>query len=257
VRTFRRAFIAVFDLRASATALVLALLFVFAPASAGAAPGGFDPSSLPGIGGSSQVIVVTATNARTSFARVSAYEKRANGTWSTVIDATPARLGYSGSIKASARRQGTGKTPIGTFPIVTTFGRLADPGTQMPYVRFDRNDAWTYNPRSPSTYNLFQTANRSWRSFGSYVEWLWRYGSQYNYVAVLDYNLPKGAVRTGADGIRRAENPANTSKGGGIFLHVTNGKPTAGCIAIPQAQMAKVMRWIDPAKQPVVVVTVD
>jgi L,D-peptidoglycan transpeptidase YkuD (ErfK/YbiS/YcfS/YnhG family) len=247
VQWFRRAFIAV---------SALSLLGI-APAAAHAAPGGFDPSSLPGIGGSSQVIVVTARNARTSFAKFRAYEKRADGTWRTVIDATPARLGYSGSVKAAARRQGTGKTPIGTFPIVTTFGRLADPGTQMPYVRFDRNDAWTYNPRSPSTYNLFQTANRSWRSFGSYVEWLWRYGSQYNYVAVLDYNLPKGAVRTGADGIRRAENPANTSKGGGIFLHVTNGKPTAGCIAIPQAQMAKVMRWINPAKQPLVIVTLD
>ncbi len=244
---FRRAFIAV---------SALSLLGI-APAAAHAAPGGFDPSSLPGIGGSSQVIVVTATNARTSYGKLRAYEKRADGTWRTVIDATPARLGYSGSVKAAARRQGTGKTPIGTFPIVTTFGRLADPGTQMPYVRFDRNDAWTYNPRSPSTYNLFQTANRSWRSFGSYVEWLWRYGSQYNYVAVLDYNLPEGEVRTGADGIRRAENPANTSKGGGIFLHVTNGKPTAGCIAIPQAQMAKVMRWIDPAKQPLVIVTLD
>ena len=241
----------------AALTLSACALLAIAPSAAQAAPSEFDPSSLPGIGGSSQVIVVTAANTRTSYAKVRAYEKKADGTWSTVIDATPARLGYSGSVKGSARRQGTGKTPIGTFSIVTTFGRLADPGTRMPYVKFDRNDAWTYNPRSPSTYNLFQTADRSWRSFGDYVEWLWRYGSQYNYVAVLDYNLPKGEVRTGADGIRRAENPANTSKGGGISLHVSNGKVTAGCIAIPQAQMAQVMRWIDPAKQPVVVVTLD
>ena len=232
-------------------------LLTFASPAAQAAPGAFDPSSLPGIEGSSQVIVVTAANTRTSYAKVRAYEKGPDGTWTTVLDATPARLGYSGSVKGSARRQGTGKTPIGTFSIVTTFGRLADPGTRMPYVKFDRNDAWTYNPQSPSTYNLFQTADRSWRSFGDNVEWLWRYGSQYNYVAVLDYNLPKGEVRTGADGVRRAENPADTTKGGGIFLHVSNGKVTAGCIAIPEAEMAKVMRWIDPAKQPVVVVTLD
>ena len=233
-----------------------ALLAIASP-SVQAAPGAFDPSSLPGVGGSSQVIVVTAANTRTSYAKVRAYEKRPDGTWTTVINTTPARVGYSGSKQASARLQSTGKTPIGTFSIVTTFGRLADPGTRMPYVKFDRNDAWTYNPRSPSTYNLFQTVDRSWRSFEDNVEWLWRYGSLYNYVAVLDYNLPKGEVRTGADGIRRAENPANTSKGGGIFLHVSNEKATAGCIAIPQAQMAKVMRWIDPEKQPVVVVTLD
>jgi L,D-peptidoglycan transpeptidase YkuD (ErfK/YbiS/YcfS/YnhG family) len=237
-------------------AVVLSFLaFVVGPSpAASAAPNEFDPSLLVGFEDSSQVVVVTAKNSRTSYATVRAYERRSDGTWRSVLGATPARLGYSGMVQASDRRQGTGKTPIGAFPIVTTFGRLANPGTEMPYVKFDRNDAWTYNPRSPSTYNLFQTANRSWRSFGDYVEQLWSYGGQYNYVAVMDYNLPKGEIRTGPDGVRRAANPANTRKGGGIFLHVSNGKPTAGCIAIPQAQMAKVMRWLDPAKQPIVVV---
>jgi L,D-peptidoglycan transpeptidase YkuD (ErfK/YbiS/YcfS/YnhG family) len=240
----------------SGAALAFACLVTIvgvAPA-APAAPGTLDPSWIRDVGDSSQVVVVTAKNSRTSYATVRAYERRSDGTWQSVLEATPARIGYSGMVLAGDRRQGTGKTPIGAFPIVTTFGRLADPGTEMAYVKFDRNDAWTYNPRSPSTYNLFQTANRSWRSFGNYVEQLWSYGSQYNYVAVMDYNLPKGEIRTGADGVRRAANPANTRKGGGIFLHVSNGKPTAGCIAIPQAQMAKVMRWLDPEKKPIVVV---
>jgi len=237
-----------------AVTLLSAGLLVIASPSAHGAPRDFDPSLLVGFEDSSQVVVVTAKNSRTSYATVRAYERRSDGTWRSVLGATPARIGYSGLVLGSDRRQGTGKTPIGVFPIVTTFGRLASPGTEMPYVKFDRNDAWTYNPRSPSTYNLFQTANRSWRSFGDYVEQLWSYGGQYNNVAVMDYNLPKGEIRTGADGVRRAANPANTIKGGGIFLHVSNGKPTAGCIAIPQAQMAKVMRWLDPAKQPIVVV---
>ena len=34
-------------------------------------------------------------------------------------------------------------------------------------------------------------------------EHLWSYGRQYNYVAVMDYNLPGGPIRTGADGVRR------------------------------------------------------
>lgn len=238
----------------SALAFACLVTVVGVAPTAPAAPGTFDPSWIRDVGDSSQLVVVTAKNPRTSYATVRAYERRSDGTWQSVLGSTPARIGYSGMVSASDRRQGTGKTPIGAFPIVTTFGRLADPGTEMPYVKFDRNDAWTYNPRSPSTYNLFQTANRSWRSFGNYVEHLWSYGSQYNYVAVMDYNLPKGEIRTGADGVRRAANPTNTRKGGGIFLHVSNGKPTAGCIAIPQAQMAKVMRWLDPAKQPIVVV---
>ena len=58
---------------------------------------------------------------------------------------------------------------------------------------------------------------------------------QYNYVAVLDYNLPDGEIRTGPDGVRRTTEPADTKAGGGIFLHVSKGESTAGCVAIPEA----------------------
>ncbi len=233
-----------------ATAAVALFAVAAAPASARA----FDPSALSGVGDSEQVIVVTASSWGTSHASVRAYERAGDGTWSPVVTATPARIGYSGMTPGKSRRQGTGKTPVGTFGIVTTFGRLAKPKTEMPYVRFDRNDAWTYNPKSPSTYNVFQTASRSWRSFGGYVERLWRFGEQYNYVAVLDYNLPTGPITASADGIRRSSDPADTSMGGGIFLHVTNGTATAGCIAIPQATMGHIMRWLDPSKHPVIAI---
>ena len=93
-------------------------------------------------------------------------------------------------------------------------------------------------PSNPYTYNVFQTADASWRSYGSYVERLWSYGRQYRYVAVLDYNLPEGPIRTGPDGIRRSAEPADTRAGGGIFLHVTDGRSTAGCIAIPEGDDA-------------------
>ena len=152
------------------------------------------------------------------------------------------------------RRQGTGKTPAGTFGIPSAFGRLGDPGTELPYRQFDRDDAWTYNPRRPATYNVFQTVDTSWRTYGGYVESLWTYGRQYNYVAVLDYNLPNGQISRGPDGVRRTTRPADTSAGGGIFLHVTNGKVTAGCIAIPQDTMRDVLAWLDPDRKPVIVV---
>ena len=130
----------------------------------------------------------------------------------------------------------------------------ADPGTKLPYTRFDRNDAWTYNPRRPATYNVFQTVDTSWRTYGSYVERLWSYGKQYRYVAVLDYNLPDGPIRRGPDGVRRTSKPADTKAGGGIFLHVTNGSATAGCIAIPQRVMRDVLTWLDPERKPVIVI---
>lgn len=234
-------------------AMVAALVAAAAGVPAAAAPPPYHPSRLAHVDGADQVVVVTAPSWSSTHATLRAYERTARG-WRQVVAATPARLGWSGLAPARERRQGTGKTPAGTFAIPHAFGRLADPGTRLPYRQFDRNDAWTYDPRHPSTYNLFQTADVSWRSYGGYVERLWEYGSQYRYVAVLDYNLPGGTVTTGPDGIRRTDAPANTRAGGGIFLHVSNGTKTAGCVAIPQAAMRQVLRWLDPAKHPRIVI---
>jgi L,D-peptidoglycan transpeptidase YkuD (ErfK/YbiS/YcfS/YnhG family) len=214
----------------------------------------YHPSRLAHVGTAGQVIVVTAPSWGSTHATLRAYERDGDGGWRAVIGATPARLGWSGLAPAAERRQGTGKTPAGTFGIPRAFGRLADPGTALPYTRFDRNDAWTYNPRRPATYNIFQTVDTPWRTYAGYVERLWTYGAQYRYVAVLDYNLPDGPIRRGPDGVRRTATPADTRAGGGIFLHVTNGKVTAGCIAIPQGAMREVLAWLDPDRKPVIVV---
>ena len=233
----------------SAVALVPGL--IAAPA---AAVPSFHPSRLTSIDDARQVIVVTAPSWRSTTGTLRAYERDDNGKWTVVMDATPSYLGYGGLTPAATRRQGTGTTPAGTFDVLRSFGRSPDPGTRLPYRRVDRDDAWTYNPRVPATYNLFQDAEVSWASYGTYVEMLWSYGRQYDYVAVLDYNLPDGKVTRDARGVRRTSEPANTRAGGGIFLHVSKGEPTAGCIAIERSRMRDLMRWLDPAADPVLVV---
>jgi L,D-peptidoglycan transpeptidase YkuD (ErfK/YbiS/YcfS/YnhG family) len=245
-------------LRTTLVALVAAGA-VLVPAVGGTLPAAADdlpayhPGSLPGIGAAQQVVVVTAPSWGSTRGTLRAYERTADG-WQVVVKATPALLGSRGLVPADERRQGTGKTPAGTFGIVSAFGRQADPGTELDYLRVDRDDAWTYHPDYPAIYNVLQTAPRPWTGFGRYVERLWSYGKQYNYVAVMDYNLPDGPIRTGADGVRRAATPADTRAGGGIFLHVSNGRTTAGCIAIEESVMRSVLRWLDPAKEPVIVV---
>lgn len=232
---------------------VIALVSALLAAPAAAVPS-FHPSRLASIGDARQVIVVTAAGWRSTTATLRAYERGRTGTWSVVMEATPAYLGYGGLAPEASRRQGTGTTPAGTFSVLRSFGRSADPGTRLPYRQVDRDDAWTYNPRVPATYNLFQDADVSWASYGNYVEMLWSYGRQYDYVAVLDYNLPGGEVTRDARGVRRTSEPANTRAGGGIFLHVSKGQPTAGCIAIDRSRMRDLMRWLDPDADPVLVV---
>ena len=208
------------------------------------------------VGDARQVIVVEAPKWSSTEGTLTAFEKR-GGDWQVVQPTMRTQLGYGGLVRGDKRRQGTGKTPTGVYEILTGFGRKPDPGTKLDYTQVDRNDAWPYNPRVPSTYNVFQTVDRSWKSYGGYVEHLWDMGYQYDYVAVLDYNLPEGPIRTGAKGVRRSAEPPDTSRGGGIFLHVDNGNKTAGCIAVKKKQMRAIMQWLDPKKDPVIVIRVD
>ena len=68
------------------------------------------------------------------------------------------------------------------------------------------------------------------------AEHLIEFGKSYNHSVVIDYN----------------RQPTRVRKGSAIFLHVDNGKPTSGCVSIDQAQLVKIMQWLDPAKHPTI-----
>ena len=201
------------------------------------------------------MIVVDAPRWSATEGTLRAYE-RSGDEWRVVQPTVRAQLGYGGLVRGDRRQQGTGTTPTGVFEILSAFGRKPDPGTELAYIKVDRDDVWPYDPRRPRTYNVFQDVPRNWRPYGRYVEYLWEMGKQYNYVAVLDYNLPGGPISRNDRGVRQSAIPPNTSRGGGIFLHVDNGKRTAGCISIDEPVMRKLMQWLDPAKKPIIVVRV-
>lgn len=213
------------------------------------------PALLNKITDSEQVVLVTANSWRSIIGNVQVFEKK-NKSWLATQKPVRANLGYGGLVPGDKRKQGTGTTPTGTYAFTSAFGIKSDPGTKLSYIKVDNNDAWTYNPKFPNTYNVFQTANKNWSSYGNYVEILSSYKKQYNYVAILDFNLPNGKITEGANGVNRTDQSANTSQGGGIFLHVSNGTKTAGCIAIPERAMKEILEWLDPKKNPVIVIQV-
>ena len=137
--------------------IVLAAAVALSPTASAITPG-----DLPGAANAEQVIIVTSTDYRSTRALLSAYEKSPDGRWVTVVTNVPAYVGARGIVPGAKRRQGTNTTPAGTYAITAGFGRKANPGTSLPYVQVDRDDAWTYNPKVPATYNVFQTAPVSW-----------------------------------------------------------------------------------------------
>lgn len=225
------------------TATISALSVSAAPAIAAGTPDNSVVSDVPAA--TTQVVEVTATSWRTSRARLRVWQRDSGGGWGRVL-AARARLGANGLVPAAKRRQNTGTTPAGTFAFTHAFGIGPAPlGTQVAYRRVTARDYWVYDPLHPATYNRWVAGRASgapWRL--SEAEHLIRYRLEYRYALIIDYNHASGTQ------------PPDTSAGGGIFLHVNGDGPTAGCVSVPKAKMARILTWLEPSSQARIVIRV-
>lgn len=233
--------------------LVAALAMTGASGTGAAAERQPLPERLTHIGDSRQVVVVTTGSWTTSYAKLQTWQKDTEGTWEQVVAPIDSRVGWNGVRRAANRKQSTGTTPAGTFGLLRGFGLDRPSGVDLPYRRVDRNDWWPYDPTDPKTYNVLQPKrmqHAKWRP--EWAERLKSYGSQYRYAVVLDYNLPSGIEWR--RGERIAADTADTSAGGGIFLHVSGSGATAGCVSISRDRMRSILKWLDPDLDPVIVI---
>ncbi|WP_298441127.1 L,D-transpeptidase family protein [Gordonia sp. (in: high G+C Gram-positive bacteria)] len=196
-------------------------------------------SFLPGAGSpttpagdTSQMIVVSVPEASATKGTLTAFEKNANGQWEPVIGPVDAYVGDKG---IGAPEDNVHRTPEGTFALGQAFGRQDNPGTKMPYKKVDDQDWWDANMKSP-TYNRMV---RQSQSPGADSENLYDMGPAYDYAVQIVHN------------------PANTpGKASAIFLHV-GSEPTWGCVAIDKESMVKILKWLDPAKNPKIAIGVN
>lgn len=177
------------------------------------------------------MITVTASSSSATTGVLRAWQQRANGSWALVHGPYPAWLGSAGIGPSS---EYVSHTPQGTFTLTQAFGRLADPGTALPYHRTVPNDWWVSDVNSPA-YNTMQTCAKASCPFDTSVsEHLYYITPYYDYAVVMNVNRW----------------PAVPGKGSAFFLHVTDHRPTAGCVAIDTPALLTVMRWLDPAAHP-------
>jgi len=216
----------------------------------------YHPTRLTHIGDARQVVVVTGASKTSSYSTLRTYQKNADGTWSARFAAMPARNGYRGWVVAANRVQDTGTSPQGTFTITTTFGLKPNPGTRIPYRLADGNDYWVGDQRDPKTYNLVQpyaSARRTWRVGAA--ERLAAYPTQYEHAAVIDFNRPdpRTVSWNATYGEYVTSRPVNVRLGSAIFLHVNGAGSTAGCVSISRTNLIAVLKWLDTAKKPRIV----
>ncbi|GAA4387678.1 L,D-transpeptidase family protein [Tsukamurella soli] len=173
-----------------------------------------------------EIITVSAPSTSSTTAQLSAWIP-GSSTWTRVFGPINARLGSQGMGVASDT---VPRTPMGVFGLDEAFGRQPNPGTSMPYSQVTARDWWDGNPKSP-TYDRHVVGADP----GPGSENLYNAGPVYDYA--VHFN----------------ENPTHTpGKGSAFFLHVTDGTPTEGCVAVDRASMIALLKWLNPAYQPVI-----
>ena len=178
-----------------------------------------------------QVVTVAAPSATSTTATLTAWE-RVNGGWRIAVGPVAARIGSGGVGTAS---ESSTRTPAGTFRLTETFGRAGNPGTVLPYRRVDGDDWWVSDVTS-SLYNRYAQCAPGTCPFDERAgENLYAQGAVYDQAVVIDYNR---------EGRRGA--------GSAFFLHISNDRATAGCVAIDRASLENLMRWLEPAARPVI-----
>jgi L,D-peptidoglycan transpeptidase YkuD (ErfK/YbiS/YcfS/YnhG family) len=188
-----------------------------------AAPSALAAGAVPA--GITQLVTVVAPSRTAQLAELRAYDL-VGGQWQQVIGPLTVRVGAMG---VGATNESLSRTPAGDFPLTGSFGRKPNPGTTMPYFQTDTQDWWDSNPASP-TYNLHV---RRATSPGGNSENLYRAGAVYDHAIVIGYNTKRvpGA-------------------GSAIFLHISNGRATAGCVATNLDTVVALLRWLRPAANP-------
>ena len=79
-----------------------------------------------------------------------------------------------------------------------------------------------------------ESSNIAWNS----AEHLIDYPQAYKYAVVINYNM----------------SPVVSGKGSAIFLHCMTGSYTAGCVAIPESSMKHIIKQLDSAKNPIIII---
>jgi L,D-peptidoglycan transpeptidase YkuD (ErfK/YbiS/YcfS/YnhG family) len=198
-----------------------------------------------GAGAQAQMISVTASGYDTSVATFDAYERANGGGWQLVFGPWKAHIGYGGMAPPGQKREGDGRTPSGTYGVGFFFGDQPEPAGINPswnYRPASSCDVWDDDPSSVNYNQWVDTCSAGGASAGSSPEPMYN-EPVYDYGAVISYNMSPVV--------------SSPPMGSAIFLHVSDGGSTAGCVAIPQDDLLLVLKWLDPAQSPSVVLGVS
>ena len=132
------------------------------------------------------------------------------------------------------KKEGDDKAPAGIFRLGSVFGLMAQ--TKMPFVALSKNMVAVDDPQSRYYNRIVDQSKIDYRD--------WRHAERlfgvdvYRLGVVVEHNVP-----------------AEPGLGSCIFLHIWKNlvTSTSGCTAMSERELIRVIRWLDPAKGPLLV----
>ena len=190
-------------------------------------------------GKSSQVILVT-NNKSFFFTKQKVYTlEKINNQWKSVFEPFNAVIGKNGFAKPHEKREGDGKTPSGIFPLKMTFGYDESIKTKMPYRQALADDLWIDDVNAVDYNRWVKKGATKAKSY----EKMRRDDNLYKYGIVIEYNT----------------DPVIKGHGSAIFFHVWGGEgaPTEGCVAVSEEDILKILGWLDPQANPLIIMGIE
>jgi L,D-peptidoglycan transpeptidase YkuD (ErfK/YbiS/YcfS/YnhG family) len=146
----------------------------------------------------------------------------------------------SANTDGPVKKEGDGKAPAGVFALGPAFGYASASSNswiKLPYVHATEMLQCVDDPQSEH-YNQLVDITKQKLTWGSHENMLLP-DNQYRLGVVVNHNA----------------NPPVAGAGSCIFIHIWKGAATgtSGCTAMAPQDVEKLLRWLDPAKNPVLV----
>lgn len=193
-----------------------------------------------------QLVVVTTDSWNNIEGRMSVYEHKGNN-WEPVFTQIPIVTGRSGMAwgkglhkeelnRGKLKKEGDGNSPAGIFQLSGLFG-YEDILSKMSSLKVDIKTFCVDDSKS-AYYNqivTIDTVKKDWTS----AETMRMKSDVYKFGIFVDYNVK----------------PAIPTKGSCIFMHIWSGntEPTAGCTAMKESDILKLIGFLDKKKNPILV----
>ncbi|MEJ7932652.1 L,D-transpeptidase family protein [Sphingobium sp. AN558] len=136
-------------------------------------------------------------------------------------------IGRGGLCAAADKREGDGCTPVGVWSlrgVLLRPGKVEPVGLRLPWRWIRPGDGWSDDP-ADAAYNRPVRLPR-----GFSVESLRRADGAYDVIVVLGHN----------------DAPPEPGRGSAIFFHLSEGRPTAGCVAVERDDMLRLLPLLAP-----------